>query len=60
MKLYLNIRNNKKKSGGAIYSELADFTEKFLQGTEHLLVAMSPGAIKLQQLNNCIMVLEKN
>jgi len=39
------IRNNKKKSGGAIYSELADFTEKFLQGTEHLLVAMSPGAV---------------
>ena len=37
------IRNNKKKSGGAIYSDLADFNEKFLQSTQHLIVAMSPG-----------------
>jgi len=39
------IRNNKKKSGGAIYSDLADFNEKFLQSTSHLLVSMAPGAV---------------
>ena len=38
------IRNNKKKSGGAIYSDLADFNEKFLQSTEHLLTTVAPGA----------------
>ena len=38
------IRNNKKKTGGQIYSELADFNEKFLKGGAHLLETVAPGA----------------